>query len=337
MDWPALVYLVAGVIVVCCTLYDFLATVLTVSGGGPLSGKVQILAWRALIWQHRRRPRHARLAVAGPMFALCTVLCWILALWLGWLLVFLGATGSVINATSGLPATLAERAYFVGYTVTTLGIGDFIPAGGAWQLASVAASASGLLVFTMAITYIVPLVSATAQMRSTAAYMRHLGYTPDGIIDQSLRGGSIASVELHLVALTPMVDSLTQSFLAYPILHYFHSPESDTAFPVRVAVLDEALTVMTSALAEKDRLPMQVTAPLQGAIAGFLDLLDAAHISPADEAPPAASRFRQQSMLTWLEQSAFENNVAELSFRRRQLLGLVVADGWTWRNVSQRR
>ena len=304
--------------------------------GGPISGKLQILLWRTLVWFHRRWPSHARLAKAGPTFAFCTVLGWMLGLWFGWVLVFLGAADSVVNATSGLPATLGERFYFVGYTFTTLGLGDYVPASTGWQLATVAASASGLLVFTMAITYIVPLVSATAQMRSTAAYVRHLGCTPDDIIDQSLHEGSLSPIASHFVALTPMVDSMTQSFLAYPILHYFHSSESDTAFPVRLAVLDEALTVMTNALVQDDRLPVQVTAPLQGAIGGFLDVLDAAHIDPADEEPPLATRFRALDVLGWLDQSTFATNTHDLSLRRRRLLGLIVADGWDWNDVATR-
>lgn len=59
------------------------------------------------------------------------------------------------STATGNPAGTVERLYFTGYTVFTLGNGDFRPGAGTWQLATVAATGTGLVLITLAITYAV--------------------------------------------------------------------------------------------------------------------------------------------------------------------------------------
>ena len=100
---------------------------------------------------------------------LAAVLMWTLLLWAGWALVFLASEGAVIGASSGAPADAWARVYFVGYTLVTLGLGAYPPAGPAAQLATTAASLSGLVVLTLAISYILPVLQAAVHRRATAA------------------------------------------------------------------------------------------------------------------------------------------------------------------------
>lgn len=55
---------------------------------------------------------------------------------------------AVRDAANGEPAGLVDRLYFTGYTVFTLGNGDFKPGSGIWQIATGAAAGTGLFLVT---------------------------------------------------------------------------------------------------------------------------------------------------------------------------------------------
>lgn len=62
-----LIFVALGIVLVGATLHDFLATVLTVTGGGPFTGRLNTGLWRLVLRIHRRWPSHQLLAWVGPM------------------------------------------------------------------------------------------------------------------------------------------------------------------------------------------------------------------------------------------------------------------------------
>lgn len=330
----SLVTVVLGIVIVAGTLHDFLTTVLTVTGGGPLTERLNSRAWRAMLRLHRRWPSHWRLAWAGPFLAGLTLLVWAAMLWLGWTLIFSGPSFAVLDAKTGQPADLVSRAYYTGFTLTTLGVGDYTPGTPSAKIATVLAGANGLLLFTMAITYIVPVVSAAAQKRSLAAYVAGLGPGPMPMLTRAWDGQGFGAASPHLTALAPMVTAITQQHLTYPILHYFHSPERETALPVQLAVLDEALMALECGVEAETRPHTLVLDPVRHALAHFLGTLDSAYISPADHPPPttALAPLRAAGIAT-VDAALYERTVAKCAQRRRLLLGLIEGDGWSWSQV----
>lgn len=87
---------------------------------------------------------------------------WLLLLWAGWTLVFSASPEAVLQDPEGVPADGWARAYFAGFSVFTLGVGDYVPNGPVWQLLTVVAVVSGLALTTMAITYLVSCTTSTA-------------------------------------------------------------------------------------------------------------------------------------------------------------------------------
>lgn len=325
---------VIGVGIILVTLYDFLSTSLTVTGGGPVTGVIHASVWWITLKMHSRHASHSKLAWLGPSLAVFTLLLWATSTWLGWTLVFSSDSTAVVNSASMQPAVFMERAYFAGFSLTTLGTGDFQPHGTGWRIATVVMSANGLFLFTMAITYIVPVISALVAQRSLAAYCRRLGNTPCDVVIRSWACGNFESLSPHLVSLPALVDEVAQRYLAYPILHYFHSPESDTALPVRIAVLDEALSIMAGAVKPADRLSTQTIEPLRRSIEGMLSVLHSAHIKPADTAPPQADlRPLVQATIPVCSPEKFAEYMRKVKDRRCRLKSFVTRDGWSWDQV----
>ncbi|MFC6757040.1 ion channel [Halomicroarcula sp. GCM10025894] len=118
--------LLAGLSLLCLAIADLLWTTLWVEGGaGPLTARAMRWTWHGVrLVGHRRR--HL-LTVAGPVVLLLSITLWLGLLWAGWTLVFAGVEDAITDTLGPGPISWTERLYFVGYSLFTLGNGDFAP------------------------------------------------------------------------------------------------------------------------------------------------------------------------------------------------------------------
>ncbi len=72
-----------------------------------------------------------------------------------------------MTSDTNLPADLVGKIYFAGYTIFTLGNGDYQPLGG-WRIVTVIANATSLIIVTLSISYLIPLLSAVVEKRVLA-------------------------------------------------------------------------------------------------------------------------------------------------------------------------
>lgn len=73
------------------------------------------------------------------------VATWVALSWFGWFAVFSANELSLVTSETRLPATAADRAYFIGFGLITLGMGDVVPSSPTWQLLTVFSAIHGSL------------------------------------------------------------------------------------------------------------------------------------------------------------------------------------------------
>jgi Ion channel len=323
-----------GLAIVSITLFDFIRTTLTLGGAGPITARVNNALWKAMVRRHRSSSSRRYLTSAGPTIIVVTVLAWIVLIWGGWTLIFLGAERAVVASTTETSADFWSRVYFAGFSLFTLGLGDYKPQGALWQFATATAAANGFILLTLSVTYIVPVVSAAVQKRTLAAHISFLGETPDEILLRAWTGSGFGSLGQDLTSLSPMIAATGQQHLAYPVLHYFHSGDSRTAIATSVAALDEALTILADGVVPESRPNPAALGPARQALGEFLRTLNSAFIDPAEAPPPAPSSARLRSAgVPVVDDDALRRRLEGAADRRRLLLGLVDAYGWDWRTV----
>lgn len=314
-------------------LVDVLATTLTLGeGAGWLTRRLLAWLWGVAL---RRRPRGSRsrlLANAGPALLVLTVSIWVMATWAGWWLIFLGS-GSVESAETGAPATAADVAYFAGYAVSTLGVGDFVADSPVWRVATSVASFGGLALVTLAITYVLSVVSAVVGRRALATQITALGSTAGEVVVGGWTGTSFSpAFTQHLVGLTGPLATVAQQHVTYPVLHYFRSRSPDESAPVAIAVLDDALFLLAGAVDPASAPDRAAVEPARRAVARYVRTVSGTSAPPSeDETPPAPSLapLRRAGVPlrpdrvpgAWLDA---ENG------RRRRLQQLVHEAGWAW-------
>ncbi len=321
---------VVGVVLLGVVVVDLFWTTLWVEGGaGPLTSRLMAVTWSGF---KRIGDRNSRLlALAGPVILIVGLSVWILLLWTGWTLVFASGTTPFIDTVGEGPLSWFEYVYVTGYTIFTLGNGDYVPRDGVWQLATTLATASGMLFVTLTVTYVLSVLDAVTQKRSFASSVSGLGTSGDEIVRTSWDGETFRGLDVPLNDLTSQLNALTENHKAYPILHYFHSSQRNRAPVASIAALDEALTLFRFGVPEADRPSDTIVKNARASVQSYLETLRNAFVDPADRSPPAPdlARLRDADVPT-VSDEAFDDAVADVDERRRTLLRLVEADRRQW-------
>lgn len=328
-------YLVLGVLFLLVVIIDLLWTTLWVEGGaGPLTSRLMAETWKLV---RRAGARNSRvLTVSGPLILILSLAIWIAFLWAGWTLLFASAENILLDTVDARQISWSELIYYTGYTIFTLGNGDFIPQGGLWQIATTLASASGMLFITLSVTYVLSVLGAVTQKRSFATSVNGLGTQGTEILQSSWDGDAFRGLEIPLNTVATQLNTLTANHKAYPILHYFYSGQPAQAPTTSITVLDEALTLLRFGVAEQNRPERILIKQVRSSVQSYLEIVGSAYIEPADRSPPPPDIATLREMdIPAVSDEEFASSITELDERRRTLLGLIESDERQWPGSDQ--
>ena len=322
-----------GIVIILTVATDLLLTTIQSSGAGFISGPISAGLWKLLKNLAGHRPQSTLLSYSGFIIVFTLLLFWVGAMWGGYFLLYMADAGSVIHSQTKLPADIWEKVYFSGFAISTLGIGDFIPGNNLYRVITALNALNGLILITMAITYLLPVLSAVNFRRQLAGFIADMGESPVSILKNSWDGKHFKYLEPFLEDLHPMLLEHTQKHLAYPVIHYFHHRHLSYSAPVSVVRLDEALSIArnifpTEALSN----PMMVNS-VQLALSDYFSTLNKSFIHPANQPPDFAYHedlIRDFSDVKFTMRRDFDK---ELYGRRKISMSLVKSDCWKWNNV----
>ncbi|MFN3387848.1 MAG: hypothetical protein ACK40O_02885, partial [Allosphingosinicella sp.] len=210
MSW---LFLIAGVALILVVFLDALWTTLWVDGGaGSLSGRLSTWIWRGARAVFGNGRRHRLLSLFGPLIIFLTLAMWILLLWAGWVLVFAAGTDALLQAHDKTPADWPARIYFVGYMMFSAGNGDFAPNGGGWQIAAALTNGTGMVLVTLALTYLISTVSAVVKKRGFASEVTGLGIAAETFVENGWNGRDFRALDLPLAGMSSTLSDLAQRY-----------------------------------------------------------------------------------------------------------------------------
>lgn len=326
MDWLTFAF---GVFLLLAAMLDLIWTTLWVNGGGgPITSGVERAVWpllKALSGERRRS-----LAAAGPIILIFTIAAWVLLIWAGWFLVLISDPAMVVSSASKLPAEWTERLYFAGYTIFTLGNGGFQPASHAGQIATVLASGTGLFAITLAITYLLSVISAAVSARALASQVSTLGEKPAEVIAASWNGRDYSDLRYPLQTLTQQLAQFGQQQLAYPVLQYFHAYREANSPFVALLRLEQIVAIAEHGVPAAGRPPQLLLKATRSSIDQIVQVLPERFTKRAnDHLPlPDLSPLASQG-LPVLTAGEFGKGLESRDQTRRAIASLIGSHGWS--------
>lgn len=321
--------LIAGGILVVAVVIDMLTTTISSSTRAGLLTTATSKGLWLLVNSLARRDNSPLLRMAGPFIVSATLTMWLVLLWLGWTLMFSADVAAVAQSSTGEPVGLRGRVLFTAYTLYTLGYGNYLPQGG-WEIASALALINGLTLATLAITYLVPVVTAVTDRRRQAATISTAGHTPEDIVESLHDANGFGALDQLLPEITSQVLLTGQRHLSYPVMHHYRGADRGAAFAPSVAALDDAVTLLTVAVTG----PQRPNAAFMGMWHRSVDrLLDDVHLVRPDDVavpPPPSLDVLDRLGVEHVPPETYEAAMREHEERRRRLCRYVRSARWAW-------
>lgn len=322
----------AGLLLLLIVVHDLITTTLSSRGAGWFTRYIGAGIWAILLAINRITKRRHVLTYGGTLIMLSVLLSWLLGIWTACTIMIMSEQESVMNIETNTPASLASKIYYTGYTLSTFGNGDLEPGNEFWEIFTALFSFTGLIFISIALTYLLPVLSAEVEKQRVSAYISTLGYSVEEIIKQTWNGKNFAGLEVHLPTITGMILHHTQNHHVYPVLHYFHTERKKDAFALNLTNLDEAITLI-GLLPEEKQPSRQVILPLQNAISHYLSKVKDVYVRPASLAPPPPPREKLAKIIP-LNNVDWDEHYHCWENRRKMLLGLIQNDGWCWDDLE---
>ncbi|MDP0491717.1 MAG: potassium channel family protein [Verrucomicrobiota bacterium JB023] len=269
-----LVLTILGILLILFTTFDVLKTTISFSGGGPMSRTISAWVWWVHVTISRRFQLCSLRRMVGCACLLASVGLWVLLLYAGYALIFSAWDGAVVDSTTKEPAALIARIYYTGFTLFTLGVGDYVPGGPLWMIVTAVASFHGLFLITLSITYLISVVSAVVDQHALGGMIRGFGETSSDILHAAWNGKDFRDLEPFLATVSERLETHSQRHLAYPIIHNFPSHDPREALPVRLLALHEATWLASRGSEEQSRLNQLSVRAVLNTFEAFLDKVD---------------------------------------------------------------
>lgn len=321
----AYTYLILGTVILLLALADFFYTTLSGSGAAFIT-KACAAATNKMVLTLEQKFGRKVFNISGLLVNLTVLAVWVLLVWLGLFLVFSFDAEAIVNSSDEV-ASPADRLYYTGYVLSTLGIGNFFPVSTFTEMLTSVLSFFGFVFFTTTMTYLLSVSSAVIHKNALSMTITNLGKDPKQLATQLQQLEPSFSVQ-QIANLEQMVIKNSVNYQAYPVLHFYHHPDDTNTISVNITVLDEALRMM---LSSNSSVPMQkALQSLQSAISAFLAHLQERFGSKADDQPDIS--WHKVQLLQNTHREAFIENSHDKS-RRNVLTNLLHNENRNWENV----
>jgi hypothetical protein len=250
-------------------------------------------------------------------------------------LLLLSDPTTVLNSTTNAVTNAWEKFYFAGYTLSTLGNGDFKPGNHTWQVVTNIFAFFGLALVTVSITYIMPVLSAVILQVKLSVFINCLGDTPQKILLNSWNGENFNRLLKRDAEIASSLIQHSQNHKAYPIIHYFHSNQVKQSVVVSLAMLDEAISFLIHTVKEESRPNPKDLLLIRGALDFYLSVLkqEERNYEKTILPPTDWSQLEKAGIVLDRGRLLSFNTISELQNRRNVLSHLLKQDGWDWHVV----
>lgn len=317
--------LITGIIILSFVIYDFFFTTLSGSGAGFLTRYVAFSVHSFVRKLHTSLGRKI-FNFSGLLVNLSVLAVWIILVWMGLFLVFSFDPDGMTN-DSGRVANWVERLYYTGYTLSTLGVGNFKTTTAFFEIITSIFSFFGFIFFTSSMTYLISVSSAVINKRTLSRSIQNLGKDPQEIAEKLLSLDSSYTMQ-QLLNFQGMIDRHAVNHQAYPVVHFFSHKRQDVCLGLNLTRLDEALNILLSNTGT-DKLHQELI-PIRSSLSHFLHHVNQNYTRSL----PKKENSRAAEVLPYEVNNIKKEDLVK---RRKILGGLLRNEGFDWEDVMKKK
>lgn len=342
-----MLYMFIGGALLAAVLGDVYATILHARArSGIISETINRTVWRAIrfvAFRLTRQQRHGLLNSIGPFLLPLLLVVMLVFLVVGFALIYLPWMPNGFNvAPEAASPRVIEALYFSGITLTTVGYGDIAPHSVAMRLVALVQSASGFVLISLGVTYLVTVYSALERKRLVALSFYHRadeGADAAALIAHHFVEDRFIGLDATLRTATRDIQSLLEAHIEHPIIHYFHPREVHKGMPRLLFLMLETCAVIKACLSRDEYRDMyrhpellSLDANARYVLKTLTDALDLTEDAAQKGAPPLRDESRGEESRRW-------RNRWRQTLDRLQHAGISVREdaGASWRDYQEQR
>lgn len=329
-------FLLLGISIIAMVISDFAVTVFIPRGAGFITEGITVFVAKLFKLLSGNIGNKKMLEYKLVFIIAIMIISWLLLIWLAVALIYSFEYNSIINAETKIPAKFDEKIYFIGYTISTLGLGDFQPNGTVWRLFTSVVSLMGFMVLTISITYIVPVINSIIEKQTLTLQIASLGQTTQEILVNGYNGKNFEDLSDEFTDLSNNIFKHAKNHSAYPVLHHVHNSSKNENTILKLVSLDEACTVLFYHIPQEKCIHDNSLSQLRAALTYYLKTVR--NIELPDEQPPAPADDKLEKALDFnlihTTETEIQQIYSDLQLRRRILKALVEDDGFEWEDTT---
>lgn len=331
-----LIWIILGILLYFAVIYDIIKTTLSLHGGGWLTSPFSHALWLLFLKLAGGNGKSRFLEHVGYLLLILILLLWIAGLWGSFFLLLISQPDSIISSSNKLPADAWQKLYYAGFTISTLGIGDYVGSQNLWRVITDMYAFSGLVLITMSITYFVPVLSGVILQRNLGITLSSLGQSPQQMVLNSWDGKTFHRLTAQASSISNMLIMHSQNHKAYPIIHYFHTHKAKHAIILRIATLYDTLFILSHFVKKELKPSHNDIASLQTALENYIEVITEVSVLKKGIKIPPKPQLEKLIAAGLVDVEAAEVPLQEDIRQKRLVLAtLVEQDGWSWQDVKE--
>lgn len=322
-----------GFLVFIAVIVDIVQTTLSLQGGGWITTRFSSWLWRITLSITGKNGKSSLLSHVGYVLIILIVFIWVILLWLSFFLILSSTENSVLNGTTKLSAGVLEKLYYAGFTISTLGVGDYQGSNDFWRIITNIYSFTGLIFLTMSVTYLLPALSAVMDQRKLGISISSLGSNPQDIILNSWNGKNFDRLFSRSITIANDLILHSQHHWAYPVIQFFQNNEIEQSNILQLARLHEALYILEHCVRQEIRPADFQLAIFSVAFENYIHVLKEVSRNKIEKDVSPEMHLDKLTDEGLVLPSVQASEVKEIKEKRNIFYALVKSDGWDWQDV----
>lgn len=331
-----IVYLTVGILAVVLTVTDILKTTLSTNGGGTITNAVGRSIWNLFFIASRHNARARILDYAGVAALVAVLVAWVCGLWIGLFLILMSDPNSIVSSSRELSAGPLEKFYYAGFSLSTLGVGDYKASSNVWRVVTSVSAFAGLVLITTSVTYFVQVLSAVSLQSKISLYVYSMGATPQAVLQNNWNGKDLNSFADASEELVSMLIQHTLHHHSFPVLHYFHNTDPALSFKRSIVQFAEAYFLLRHAVNGDVVVDQAKLIRIGNVLDAYIATIQDGYVKQGNvgRLPMPDMESLQKNGLPVADTAHVREAFLEKESQKRAMLkSLLLQDGWTWKDV----